>query len=131
MPLTTYQFSTETKSILEKQFQAFSALSGYLIEATEKINDLNLAVIKASVDESSETAKKLLSVRDHVELLCFMSGQPKIFSERLHFYNQHLAQISTNAKSNIEKVLEEQMIQAKEKVTTMVSGLSKTSSAVL
>lgn len=130
MPHTMYQFSNATKSILENQFQVFSALTNYAIEATEKLNDLNMAVIKASVDESGETAKQLLSVKDPEELLCFISKLPKDLSEKLHFYNQHVSQISSDAKSNVDKVIEGQIIQAKDHFTTFVAELTKNVPAV-
>lgn len=125
MPQTTYQFSNATKSILENQVQVFSALTNYFIDATGKLSDLNMAVMKASIDESSETAKQLLSVKDHAELLSFISEQPKIISEKMHFYNQHVAQISSDVRSNVDKVLEVQIIQAKDNVTNFVSELTK------
>lgn len=125
MPQTKYQFSNATKSILENQFQVFSVLTNYFIEATEKWNDLNTAVVKATVDEYGETAKQLLSVKDQAELMCFMSEQPKLLSEKVHFYNQHLAQIASDVKSNVDKVLEGQIIQAKDNVTNFVSELTK------
>ena len=125
MSQPTYQFSNATKTILENQFQVFSTLTNYFIEATEKLSDLNMAVVKASVDESSETAKQLLSVKDQAELLSFISEQPKLMSEKLHFYNQHVAQISSDVKSNVDKVLAGQVIQAKDNVTTFVSELTK------
>lgn len=125
MPQTMYQFSNATKSILENQFQVFSTLTNYFIEATEKVNDLNMAVMKASVDESGETAKQLLSVKGPEELLCFISKLPKDLSEKMHFYNQHITQISSEVKSNVDKIVEGQIIQVKDNVTTFVSELTK------
>lgn len=125
MPQAMYQFSNATKSILENQLQVFSMLTNYFIEATEKLNDLNMAVMKASVDESGETAKQLLAVKDPAGLLCFISKQPKDISEKLHFYSQHVAQISSEVKSNVDKVFEGQIIQVKDNVTTFVSELTQ------
>lgn len=123
--MPTYQFSNATKSILENQLQVFSTLTSHLIEATEKLHDLNMAVVKASVDESSEIAKQLLSVKDQAELLEFISEQPKQVTEKLHFYNQHVAQISSHAKSNIDQVLEKQLAQAQDGLTGFVAELTQ------
>lgn len=125
MSKPTYQFSNATKSILENQFEVFSTLTNYFIEATGKLSDLNMAVIKASVDESSETAKQLLSVKDHTELVSFMSEQPKLISEKLHFYSQHVSKISSEVKSNVDKVMAEQVIHAKDNATTFMSDFNK------
>jgi phasin family protein len=109
---TLSPISDATISILENQIQTFSALTSYFIEATEKFNDLNMAVVKASVEESGETARHLFSLNDQAELFDFISEQPKLMSEKMHFYNQHVAQISSDVKSNVDKVIEEQMTQA-------------------
>ena len=61
------QFSTATKSNLEAQFAMFSSLTNKAFEGIEKIVDLNLTAAKTSLEETSSTAKQLMSAKDPQE----------------------------------------------------------------
>jgi phasin family protein len=122
---STYQFSNATKTIVENQLQLFSSITSYFIDAVEKIIDLNLAASKASVEDTNETTKQLFSVKDQSALFCFLSEQSKLLSEKIHFYNQQVSQISSQAKTKIDKVIQDVVIDTKDNIIDFASELNQ------
>ncbi|KQQ33593.1 hypothetical protein ASF61_11005 [Duganella sp. Leaf126] len=70
MSSITEQFSAVTKSQLETQFHVLNSLAHTALDSTEKLLALQLSTTKASVEQSSATARKLLASKDAGEFFC-------------------------------------------------------------
>ncbi|MDP3843347.1 MAG: phasin family protein [Oxalobacteraceae bacterium] len=125
----TQQFSTATKALFENQFAAFNTLSGNVVESVEKIVALNLAAVKASTEESTSAAKQLLAAKDPQEFLALVTAQAKLSAEKAQSYGRHLAEISSSTQAELSKVVEAQITETKDKVTALVSEVTKNAPA--
>lgn len=125
----TQQFSNATKSLFEGQFAAFSALTGNVVESVEKVVALNLAAVKASSEESTAAAKQFLAAKDPQEFFSLVTVQATLNAEKVQSYGRQLAEIASNTKAELNKVVEAQIAEAKDKVTAMVSEVTKNAPA--
>jgi len=69
------QFSNATKANFESQFAIFSSLTNKTFEGVEKLVDLNLTAAKASLEDTSSTAKQLLAAKDPQEFFSLSAAQ--------------------------------------------------------
>lgn len=125
----TQQFSSATKAIFENQFATFSAFTGNVVESIEKVVALNLAAVKASTEGSTAAATQLLSAKDPQEFLSLVTAQAKLNGENAQSYGRHLAEIANGTKAELNKVVEAQIAETKDKVTALVSQVTKSAPA--
>lgn len=123
------QLSNATKSLFENQFAAFSALTGNVVESVEKVMALNLAAVKASTEESTAAAKQLLTAKDPQEFLALVTAQAKLNAEKVQSYGRHLTEIAASSKAEFSKVVEAQIAETKDKVTALISDVTKNAPA--
>lgn len=123
------QFSTVAKANLEAQFALFASLTGKAFESVEKIVDLNLNVAKASLEDSSITAKQLLSAKDPQEFFSLTAAQAQPAAAKAIAYGRHLAGIATSAQAELTRAAEEQIAESGRKVSALVDDVSKNAPA--
>ena len=123
------QFSNATKANFEAQFAIFSALTNKAFEGVEKFVDLNLTAAKASLEESSNTAKQLLSAKDPQEFFALASAQAQPTAEKTMAYSRHLATIATSTGAEFSKAAETQIAETNRKVISLVEEVSKNAPA--
>ncbi len=102
MSSITEQFSAVTKSQLEAQFQIFNSLAHTAVESAEKLIALNLSTTKASMEQSSAAAKKLLEVKDARELFSASRETPTGIDSLLA-YSRQLFAIASGAQAELIK----------------------------
>lgn len=119
------QFSAAAKAQLEAQIALFSSLASKTFESVEKIVDLNLNVVKASLDESNATAQQLLTARDPQEFLAFSAAQAQPTAEKALAYGRHLQSIASSAQADFTRAAENQISEANRKVLAQVEEFSK------
>lgn len=125
----TQQFSNATKALFEGQFATFSALTGNVVESVEKVVALNIAAVKASTEESTAAAKQLLTAKDPQEFLALVTAQAKLNAEKVQSYGRHLTEIVSSTKAEFNKAVEAQIAETKDKVTALVSDVTKNAPA--
>lgn len=123
------QFSNATKANFEAQFAIFSALTNKAFEGVEKLVDLNLTAAKASLEESSNTAKQLLSAKDPQEFFSLASAHAQPTAEKTMAYSRHLATIATSTGAEFSKAAETQIAETNRKVISLVEEVSKNAPA--
>src|SRR5690349_17783441 len=101
------QFSTAAKANFEAQLALFTTLTGKAFDSVEKIVDLNLNVAKASLEDSSITAKQLLSVKDPQEFFSLTAAQAQPAAAKAIAYGRHLAGIATATQAEFARITEE------------------------
>ena len=102
MSSITEQFSAVTKSQLEAQFQIFNSLAHTAVESAEKLIALNLSTTKASVEQSSAAAKKLLEIKDATEFFSASRATPTGIDSLLA-YSRQLFAIASGAQAELIK----------------------------
>jgi phasin family protein len=123
------QFSNATKSNVEAQIALLTELTSKAFESVEKFVDLNLNVVKASLEESTSAAKQLLSAKDPQEFFTLSAAQAQPNAEKALAYGRHLAMIASNAQAEFTKAAEAQIAENSRKVISLVDEISKNAPA--
>lgn len=123
------QFSNATKSTFEAQFALFSSLSAKTFESMEKLVALNLSTAKASLAESTESARALLAVKDPQEFISLTTSKVQPSAEKALAYSKEVAAIVRGAGAEFTQAAEGQMAEANRKVLSLVDEVSKNAPA--
>jgi phasin family protein len=123
------QFSAATKANFEAQIAMLTALTNKTFESVEKIIDLNMNVAKASLEESTATAKQILAAKDPQEFFSLTAAQAQPSAEKAIAYGRHLANIASAAQAEFTKAAEEQIAETNRKVIALVEEVSKNAPA--
>jgi len=126
---TPDQFSAATKTALNTQLKLITQLSGTVFESVEKIIDLNLSVFKASMEESTDAAKQLLSSKDAQDFLTVSAAQAQPVAQKAIAYSRHLAGIAANAQAEFSKATEEQITEHSRKIISLVDTVAQNAPA--
>lgn len=123
------QFSAATKANFEAQIAMLTALTNKTFESVEKIIDLNMNVAKASLEESTATAKQILAAKDPQEFFSLTAAQAQPSAEKALAYGRHLANIASSAQAEFTKAAEEQFAETNRKVIALVEEVTKNAPA--
>jgi phasin family protein len=123
------QFSAASKANIEAQVALLTSLSNKVFEGVEKIVDLNLNVVKASLEESNSTAKQMLAAKDLQEVLSLASAQVQPSAEKAIAYGRHLATIASSTQAEFTKAAEEQIAENNRKVVAFIDEVTKNAPA--
>jgi len=123
------QFSNATKANLESQFAIFSALTNKAFEGVEKLVELNLSAAKQSLEDSSATAKQLLSAKDPQEFFSLTAARAQPNAEKAIAYSRNLASIASGTTAEFSRAAESQILETNRKVISLVDEVSKNAPA--
>lgn len=123
------QYSTATKANLDAQLEMLASLSSKAFESIEKVIDLNLSLVKASMEESAATAKQLLAAKDPQEFFALTGAQAQPSAQKAIAYGRHLASIASSAQAEFSKAAEEQIAENSRKVIALVDDVAKNAPA--
>jgi phasin family protein len=122
-------FSNATKANFEAQIALLTELTNKAFESVEKIVDLNLNVVKASLEESTATARQLLSAKDPQEFFSLSAAQAQPNAEKALAYGRHLVTIASSAQAEFTKTAEAQIAENSRKVISLVEEVTKNAPA--
>ncbi|MFA5487818.1 MAG: TIGR01841 family phasin [Candidimonas sp.] len=91
----------------------------------EKLVDLNLKVIKATLDEVSQKSQQAIEVKDAQEAVAFTSGLVQPTAEKVLAYSKHVYDIVSGVQGDLSKLTETQIAQGQQQVTEAIDQLSK------
>jgi len=123
------QFSAASKANFEAQVALLTALYNKVFEGIEKVVDLNLNVVKASLEESNAAARQILAAKDLQEVFSLTAAQVQPNAEKALAYGRHLASIASLTQSEFTKAAEEQIAEANRKVVALIDEVTKNSPA--
>ena len=123
------EFSAATKSHFEAQLAMITALTNKAFESVEKIVDLNMNAVKASLEESTATAQRLMAVKDPQALMALSTAQAQPTAEKALAYSRHLAGIASSTQAEFTKAAEAQIAETNRKVLALVEEVSKNAPA--
>ena len=123
------QFSNATKANLESQFAIISSLTSKTFEGMEKLVDLNINIAKATLEDSSATARQLLAAKDPQEFFSVSAAQAQPAAEKALSYSRQLASIAAGTGAEFSKAAESQIVEANRKVISLVDEVSKNAPA--
>jgi len=101
------------------------AVQGAVFSGFEKLVDLNLKVIKASLDEVAEKTQQAIEVKDAQEALAFTSSLAQPNAEKAMAYSKHVYDILTGVQVDLTKLTEEQVAQGQQQIADALDQVAK------
>ena len=124
-----YTTPTQFVELQKSQMDALYALSHVAFEMTEKLVDLNLAAVKAAMDESATSTQAMLGVKDPQELFAINGALAQPAFEKLVGYGRNAYGIVSGAGSEVKEIVETQIADGNGKVAQLVEFASKNAPA--
>ncbi len=103
----------------------FLAVQGTFFGGFEKLVDLNLKVLKATLDEVAQKSQEAIEVKDAQEALAFTSGLVQPGAEKALAYSKHVYDIVSGVQADLSKLTEEQIAQGQQQVSEAIDQISK------
>lgn len=125
MSLTADQIAATHKANVETMLE----LGQKAFAGVEKMVELNLQAAKASLEETAEHAKALLSAKDAQEVLALQASLIQPASEKAVSYGRQLYEIASATQAEVAKVAESQLASAQEKMSALVDSALKNAPA--
>jgi phasin family protein len=123
------QLSNATKTHFDAQMAMMNTLTSKTLESMEKFIDLNLNAVRSSIQESSHTAKQLMSAKDAQEFFTLTSAQTKPTAEKALAYSREVVSLATHTQAEFTKAAEEQLLETNRKVLHLVEEVTKNAPA--
>jgi phasin family protein len=119
------QISVATRNNLESQLAMFTELTNKTFESVRKLVSLNLTAAKASLQESTVTAKQLMAAKDPQEFFSLTAAQAQPNIGKALAYSRHLANIASGTQAEFAKAAEAQIVEVNRNVTRLIEDVAK------
>ncbi|OZI31280.1 Phasin (PHA-granule associated protein) [Bordetella genomosp. 10] len=107
------------------QLNTFIAAQTALFAGFEKLIDLNLKVVKASLDEVALRSQQATDVKDAQEAVAFSTGLVQPGAEKALAYGKHVYDIVTGVQTELVKLGEEQIAEGQSQLSEAIDQWSK------
>src|SRR5690606_40783617 len=87
------------------------AVQGAFFDGFEKLVDLNLKVMKATLDEAAQKSQEAIEVKDAQEAVAFTSSLVQPSAEKSLAYGKHVYDIVSTVQGNLNRLTEGQVAQ--------------------
>lgn len=116
------------QQVLDRQKSALNALTATqatLFAGFEKLVDLNLKVVKATLDEVAQASQQAISVKDPQEAAAFATSLVQPGAEKALAYSKHVYDIVAGVQGELAKLAESQIAEGQQQVADAVEQFSK------
>ncbi|MBK1782041.1 TIGR01841 family phasin [Advenella sp. WQ 585] len=116
------------QQILDRQKSAvntFVAVQGSIFGGFEKLVDLNLKVIKASLGEAAEQSQQVSALKDPQEAVAFVSAMAQPNAEKAVAYTKNVYDIFSNLSNELIKLTETQVAEGQQQIAESIDQLAK------
>lgn len=107
------------------QINTFIAAQTALFSGFEKLVDLNLKVVKASLDEVALRSQQASGVKDAQEAVAFSTNLVQPGAEKALAYGKHVYDIVTGVQTELVKLGEEQIAENQVQISDAIDQWSK------
>lgn len=107
----------------------FVAAQTAVFEGFEKLIDLNLKVVKATLDEVSQKSQQAADLKDAQEVSSFISASAQPSADKALAYSKHVYDIFAGVQSELSKLAEAQITEGRQQVSAAVEQLTKNAPA--
>jgi phasin family protein len=119
-------FSTAALTNLQAQIVRMNGLAAAGLAGMEKLIELNLTVMRTSMQESSVIAQQLMKAQAPQEFVSLLSQLARPTTEKAVAYSRHLATIASGTQAEFARSTEEQLAEASATITKLVDDASRT-----
>lgn len=109
------------KAVLDNMLAA----QGTLFAGFEKLINLNLKVVKATLDEVAEKSQQAVQIKDAQDAVAFTSGLVQPNAEKSLAYSKHVYDILSGVQVDLSKLSEDQIAQGQQQVAEAIDQISK------
>ena len=113
----------------QANLDALVELTRKSFEGIERLVELNLQVARATMGDSAEQAKAMLSAKGPQELVSLQAGLVQPATEKATAYSRQIYEIASQTQAEVTKVVEAQMAAAQEKILALVDATVKNAPA--
>lgn len=119
-------FPSQVLASQKATLEAFLALQNTAFSGFEKLVDLNLRVVKATLDETTQKAQEALALEDPQQAVAFMTtlaAQPG--AEKAMAYSKHVYDIMSGVQAEVGRLTEAQMAAGQKNLGDAIELLTK------
>jgi phasin family protein len=125
MLLFDQQTSPSAKAYMESQFTFLSEMSTQMLGAIQKVNDLNIRIAQASLQDALVSAREVYCAQGPYEALSIAAGQVQPAAEKLRAYRQHLTDIAARTQADLAKTAEVHIPETSRTATAVADELAR------
>jgi phasin family protein len=108
----TQKESPAVSAHMQSQLSMFSDMTKQFFNAAQRVNELNIQVSQALIDEAMSNTQQFITAKDPTEALSVIAGQAQPNAEKIRAYQQHLIDIAANAQVDLIKSAESHIPEA-------------------
>ena len=123
--LTAEQIMTAQKANVEAMFEFTSKA----FVGVEKLMELNLQVVRTTMNEMAETTKAALASKDPKELMALQASLLRPTAEKAAAYARHVFDITSSTKEELRRVTEANTAEAQRKFMAVVDNAARNAPA--
>ena len=120
---------TQFSEIQKNHLDVLYALSQVALNTTEKLVGLNLAAMKAAMDESAATTQSMLGIKDAQDALAVGGNLAQPALHKVVGYSRNVYSIVSTAGAEVRKVVEDHIAEGNEKAAQLVEFAAKNAPA--
>lgn len=116
------------QQFFDRQLTALNTLAATqatLFSGFEKLVDLNMKVVKATLDEVVQTSQQAVGVKDPQEAAAFATSLVQPGAEKAMAYSKHVYDIVTGVQSELAKLAETHIAEGQQQVAEAVEQFSR------
>ena len=129
MYTTPEQFIAATKTNLEAQFAAITALNQKAFEGLEQFVSLNVNAAKATFEEGTAATQQLLNAKDAQELIALQTSFLQPLAEKSAAYSRHIYDIAQGTGADLTKGFEGKAAEGQQAVQAYIESALKNAPA--
>jgi phasin family protein len=119
------QVAPSTKAHLESQFAFFSAVSKQMLDAVQKVNELNIQIAQTALQETLTSAQEVFSAQNPYDALSVATSQVQPAAERLRAYQQHLTDIAARTQVELARTAETHVPETSRTATAVADEVTR------
>lgn len=123
------QFSEIARAGMEAQVATMMELATSTMAGMEKLFDLNLNAMRASIQESAEVTRQFMQTKDPQQFFSLCAAQAKPNAEKMLAYSRHLVHIASSTQEEFGKATQNRLSKANHNVAKLMENASKNTPA--
>lgn len=120
--------TTLPKEVLDNQkatLDTLMAVQNSVFSGFEKLVDLNLKVMKASLEESTQKAQDAMGIKDAQEVVALSSSMVQPSAEKAMAYSKHVYDIVSGVHAELNKLAEDKLVESQKNLHATVDQFTR------
>ncbi len=123
------QLSNATRTQIEAAMELVAGLANTTFGGVEKVVDLNMNIVRSSLEESSATVQQLLGAKDLQAFFTLSASQAQPGAEKALNYVRSLAAITSSVSAELARTAEARIADNQRQLFALVEEVSRNAPA--